>query len=343
MWPKRGALLAGALYIVVGAIVLLDDDVPRNAVAIALAMGLPGVALLGAGLAPAAIGSAVDGIAVGLALAIGAPVAAVTSLLIGGFILGAAIGNDLTGPILRAGVTMALGAAPIVALAAAAWVIADPPHGSIGPAGLDRVEHLESIAEADPSRLDDVAEHPEVGVLALAQAAVRDDRPQGVEVAVPGIGVLGRDGAAGVGLRDRQDGVADRDAPADPRVLDMGVGPAELDEHPEPPGIHAIDAGLARQRGDGPVGDQAGRVAAARAAGPVTADDADPSAGERGQRLRPRPDHDVPDPGTAVDRRLDRLGELDVVLDDRAVREGQPQPRRPRIGVAGDLHERSRR
>ena len=130
---KRGALLAGALYSVVGAIVLLDDDVPRNAVAVALAMGLPGVALLGAGLAPAAIGSAVDGIAVGLALAIGAPVAAVTSLLIGGFILGAAIGNDLTGPILRAGVTMALSAAPIVALAAAAWVIAIRRMGRSAP------------------------------------------------------------------------------------------------------------------------------------------------------------------------------------------------------------------
>ena len=120
---KRGALLAGALYVVVGVIALLDDDVPREAVAVAVAMGLPGVALLGAGLAPAALGSTIDGVAVGLALAIGAPVAAVTSLLIGGFILGAAIGNDLTGPILRAGVSTAMGVAPIVALAAASWVI----------------------------------------------------------------------------------------------------------------------------------------------------------------------------------------------------------------------------
>lgn len=121
---RRGAVLAGALYLVVGAIVLLDDDVPRRAAAIALAMGLPGVALLGAGLAPAAPGSVVDGIVVGIALAVGAPVAAVTSLLIGGFFLGMAIGQDLAGPILRAGMSAAIEAAPIVAIAAAGWVVA---------------------------------------------------------------------------------------------------------------------------------------------------------------------------------------------------------------------------
>ena len=55
---------------------------------LSLAIGSPGVALLGAGLAPAALGSKVDAVAVGLAFALGCPVAAVTSIVIGAFVLG---------------------------------------------------------------------------------------------------------------------------------------------------------------------------------------------------------------------------------------------------------------
>src|SRR5687767_3626863 len=91
----------------------------------ALAIGLPGIALLGAGLAPAALGSRVDAVVVALALAIGAPVAATTSLVIGGWVLDSWLGDStlFAAPFLRAGVSAAMQVAPLVALGAAAWVV----------------------------------------------------------------------------------------------------------------------------------------------------------------------------------------------------------------------------
>ena len=44
-------------------------------------------------------------------------------------------------------------------------------------------------------------------------------------------------------------------------------------------------------------------------------------------------------PGPAMHRGLDRLTELDLVLDDRAVRERHPQGGRLGIGVGRDLHK----
>ena len=72
-------------------------------------IGSAGVALLGAGLAPAAVGSLVDALVVGVALAIGAPVAAVTSMVIAGVIVDAALTDvdDLPGTILRRGIVSA--------------------------------------------------------------------------------------------------------------------------------------------------------------------------------------------------------------------------------------------
>lgn len=89
--------------------------------------GLAGVALLGAGLAPAAMGSRIDGLAVGLALAIGVPVAAVTSALIGTFIAGSALhgfdeGGVLAGQVLRGGVNGAVQLSPLIAAASTIWV-----------------------------------------------------------------------------------------------------------------------------------------------------------------------------------------------------------------------------
>jgi hypothetical protein len=123
---RRGALLAGLAYVPLGAAAVATSQLPRDVAMIVLAVGLPGVALLGAGLAPAALGSRIDAVAVGIAFAIGCPVAAVTSIVIVGFILGLfAPGDaDLAGPILRAGVQAALGIAPIVAIVAATWVLA---------------------------------------------------------------------------------------------------------------------------------------------------------------------------------------------------------------------------
>jgi hypothetical protein len=124
---RRGALLAGILYLPTGAIALVMSPIPmtdeiRLAV---LVVGLPAVALLGAGLAPSTIGSRIDAVVAGIAFGIGAPVAAVTSILIGAMVvdLFAAPTIDLVGPLLRGGVMAAIGVAPLVALASAAWVV----------------------------------------------------------------------------------------------------------------------------------------------------------------------------------------------------------------------------
>ena len=90
--------------------------------------GLAGVGLLGAGLAPAALGSRIDGVVVGLALALGVPVAAVTSALIGTWVVGSALdgfdeGGRLAGQVLRSGVSGAVSLSPLIALASAAWVV----------------------------------------------------------------------------------------------------------------------------------------------------------------------------------------------------------------------------
>ncbi len=122
---RRGALLAGIVYLPVGASELALGPLSDELALLALVVGLPGVALLGAGLAPSTLGSRIDAVAAGLAFAIGAPVAAVTSIVIGAFVLSAFAqgGADLAGPILRAGVSAALGVAPLVALSASLWVL----------------------------------------------------------------------------------------------------------------------------------------------------------------------------------------------------------------------------
>jgi hypothetical protein len=130
---RRGALLAAVLFAPVGAVGMatlppLDPLNSPMASALAALAGLAGVALLGAGLAPAAIGSRVDGVAVGVALAIGVPVAAVTSALIGTFIAGSALhgfdeGGLLAGQVLRGGVSGAVAMSPLIAIASTIWVV----------------------------------------------------------------------------------------------------------------------------------------------------------------------------------------------------------------------------
>jgi len=131
---RRGALLAAVLFAPVGAVGMailppIDPLVSTMASALAGLAGLAGVALLGAGLAPAAIGSRIDGAVVGMALALGVPVAAVTSALIGTFIAGSALhgfdeGGLLAGQVLRGGVSGAVRLSPLIALASAVWVAA---------------------------------------------------------------------------------------------------------------------------------------------------------------------------------------------------------------------------
>lgn len=125
---RRGALVAGILYLPTGAIALVMSPIAMTDEVrlMVLVIGLPAVALLGAGLASTTIGSRIDAAVAGVALAIGAPVAAVTSILIGALVVDvfAPPSVDLVGPLLRGGVMAAIGVAPLVALASAAWVLA---------------------------------------------------------------------------------------------------------------------------------------------------------------------------------------------------------------------------
>ena len=112
---------------------------PGASILVAVA-GLAGVALLGAGLAPAAGGSRIDGVAVGVALAIGVPVAAVTSAIIGTFMAEGAVhgldqGADLAGQVLRTGVSDATRLAPLIAVASTFWVVVVRRWGSGAVAG----------------------------------------------------------------------------------------------------------------------------------------------------------------------------------------------------------------
>lgn len=130
---RRGALLAAVLFAPVGAVgmatlpVIEPLEAPTASVLAGLA-GLAGVGLLGAGLAPAALGSRIDGLVVGVALGIGVPVAAVTSALIGTFMAGSALhgldeGGRLAGQVLRGGVGGAVRLSPLIALASTIWVV----------------------------------------------------------------------------------------------------------------------------------------------------------------------------------------------------------------------------
>jgi hypothetical protein len=155
---RRGAYLAAAIYLPIAVVATLLAATPlvslstdlaaasATAIAtIAVLSGLPAVALLGAGLAPAALGSKIDAIVVGVALAIGAPVAATTSVVIWGWVIDSWLAErtDFAAPLLRAGVTAAMHIAPLVAIGAAAWVIlvrrispplpTPPPSASTGP------------------------------------------------------------------------------------------------------------------------------------------------------------------------------------------------------------------
>src|SRR6187402_2147281 len=92
---RRGALAAavifGALEVVATVVALPIDS--RNAgptpvVGLILALfSLPALALLGAGLTSAALGTPATAASAGLAMGVGVPVAAVSSAMIGAFVL----------------------------------------------------------------------------------------------------------------------------------------------------------------------------------------------------------------------------------------------------------------
>ncbi len=131
---RRGALLAGVLLwpVVLLATITtpgaLDAADVRQVVLVA-ALSWPGLALLGAGLAPAALGSRIDATMTGIALAIGTPIAAITSILIGVAIItsvsstGAGVGEAL-GMTIRLGVLGAMRWAPVLIVIVIVWLVA---------------------------------------------------------------------------------------------------------------------------------------------------------------------------------------------------------------------------
>ena len=136
---RRGALAAavifGALEVVATIVALpvgstLSGPTPLVGLMLAL-FSLPALALLGAGLTSAALGTPSTAASAGLAMGVGVPVAAVSSAMIGAFVLvglgGAASGQmdgaDVAGVLLRVGVTAAVRISPLIAIASIAWVL----------------------------------------------------------------------------------------------------------------------------------------------------------------------------------------------------------------------------
>jgi hypothetical protein len=136
---RRGALAAavifGALEIVATVVAvpagpILADATPLLGVGLAL-LSLPALALLGAGLTSAALGTPPTAASAGLAMGVGVPVAAVSSAMIGAFVLvgllgastGHADGADAAAVLLKVGVTAAVRISPLIALASIAWVL----------------------------------------------------------------------------------------------------------------------------------------------------------------------------------------------------------------------------
>jgi len=133
---RRGALAStvifGPLVLLATLVAPLESTRFTNAetvarIAIAL-ISLPGLALLGAGLTSAALGSRTNAATAGLAMGVGVPVASVTSAMIGAFFLGEMAGGPgqgsaLAGELLRAGVTAAVRISPLIVLGSVAWVL----------------------------------------------------------------------------------------------------------------------------------------------------------------------------------------------------------------------------
>src|SRR4051794_7576999 len=136
---RRGALAAAVIFgalevlatvVAVPAGPVLADATPLLGFGLAL-LSLPALALLGAGLTSAALGTPSTAASAGLAMGVGVPVAAVTSAMIGAFVLvgmlgastGHADGADAAAVLLRVGVTAAVRISPLIALASIVWVL----------------------------------------------------------------------------------------------------------------------------------------------------------------------------------------------------------------------------
>lgn len=129
---RRGAIIAALLYapvVWVAALVTPPEGLgaPDGAGILVVVMSIPALALLGAGLTPAALGPRASAASAGLALAVGVPLAAVVSAMIGvylvvAFIKGTGPAGMAAGLVLRDGVTAAVLVSPLIAFAAFVWV-----------------------------------------------------------------------------------------------------------------------------------------------------------------------------------------------------------------------------
>jgi hypothetical protein len=136
---RRGALAAGVIFgslEVVATVVSTPVTSAQPAGSLTLGLmyalfSLPALALLGAGLTSAALGTPPAAASAGLAMAVGVPVAAVTSGMIGAFILaglagalaGQIDGAEVAGVLLRTGVTAAVRISPLIAIGSVVWVL----------------------------------------------------------------------------------------------------------------------------------------------------------------------------------------------------------------------------
>jgi hypothetical protein len=248
---RRAAVLAAVLFApIVGLGLVIGPPetlgAPNGAALFGLVMSLPGIALLGAALAPATLGSRASAASAGVALGVGIPIAAVISAMLSVWVvLGMLIGHDkagvIAGMILRDGVTTAVKLSPLVVLACLVWVRLVRRWGAAsGSTG--SVEATDLVTEPDRSWLLDLAPDPEHEVLPVDEAPVVLDRPERVEVAGAGVGVVRGHRAAGDGGADADDGTPKSDARPSPGVLLVGLPAGELDQHPEPSGIDAAHA-----------------------------------------------------------------------------------------------------
>jgi hypothetical protein len=101
---------------------------PASAGFLVWLMSLPGLALLGAGLTPAALGSRSSAISAGIAMGVGAPVFAVLSAMLAVWIVVGVLvdhdtAGDVAGLVLRDGVTAAVRISPLIAVGCVIWVV----------------------------------------------------------------------------------------------------------------------------------------------------------------------------------------------------------------------------
>ena len=261
---RRGAFLAAAIYLPIAIVAAaarrepLQDAVGGTAAPIAMIAilsGVAGVALLGAGLAPAALGSRIDAVVVGVAIAIGGSGGrdgVVRDLGLGDRFL-ARRQVDLAAPFLRAGV-----------------IGGGPGRAARGPRrrGLGRDPAPDQPAAAAPATVDSAAGHSRTltssprrirpGCSTSAStpksACLPSRRPR-YEMIVRNVS-RSRSPVSGscvviaqraIGLGHPQDRVADGDPAADPGVLLVRSGAFEVDEHPEPARIDLVNAGVRGQ------------------------------------------------------------------------------------------------